>query len=282
MKDQNVINDMSFSQNSLSLRELYTLLDCRNISHENKPFISNVKAIISGSHVELYIQDRGILIGSQSYKVPKRGSANKERKKINKKKSATRAKNNLRRKLNANFNNRSKFLTLTFNDYQDFDINSIDECNKKFDLFIKRLRYRYGFFKYARGIEFQQRGAVHYHLVADFDYIPKEILEDIWGHGFIWINDVTYVDNIGIYISKYFLKQASDSRFQDKKSYTFSANCKSSEVLRGKPAEKILNKLIDYKPKYSNQYRSEYVGMITYLEYDTKKLLVNHLPNDNK
>ena len=57
--------------------------------------------------------------------------------------------------------------------------------------------------KYLAVIEFQERGAVHYHVLSDIPYIPQKELQDIWGHGFVYINAVKHVDNIGAYIVKY-------------------------------------------------------------------------------
>ncbi|GAI10009.1 unnamed protein product, partial [marine sediment metagenome] len=44
----------------------------------------------------------------------------------------------------------------------------MDITNREFKKFIQRLRYQYGDFKYMAVIEFQDRGAIHYHMISDF------------------------------------------------------------------------------------------------------------------
>jgi hypothetical protein len=86
------------------------------------------------------------------------------------------SKANFRRVVLMNFTDKTNFITLTFRDGaifpngEEIDIKDIEQCNKYFDQFMKRLRRAYGDFKYAVTIEFQDkngRGAVHYHVLAD-------------------------------------------------------------------------------------------------------------------
>lgn len=262
-----------------------TLLDCSNISHETKPFISHIKAIQSGNHYEFYINQKGSLINGQKFKKGKRGTASEEDQKENRKKSAIRARNDFRRKINANFNQNSKFLTLTIDDNQPFNIRDFNECNIYFDLFIKRLRYRYPSFKYARGAEFQDKnrnGVIHYHLIIDTNFILQEELQEIWGHGYIWINKIKHVDNVGLYISKYFLKNSNDKRLAGKKSYTFSKNCDVPTVYQGKQAEALFKKFKDTPPQFQNQYKSDYLGFISYIHYNLNKIPLNLSKDDNR
>jgi len=56
-------------------------------------------------------------------------------------------------------------------------------------------------------IQFQDRGAIHYHMMSDLPYIPKAKLSKIWGNGFIKINDITNVDNVGAYLIGYMNKK---------------------------------------------------------------------------
>lgn len=63
--------------------------------------------------------------------------------------------------------------------------------------FIQRLKYKFGKdIKYLAVIEFQQRGAVHYHVLSDIPYIKQDELQDLWGQGFVFINAISHVDNI--------------------------------------------------------------------------------------
>lgn len=76
-----------------------------------------------------------------------------------------------------------------------------------FDKFMKRFRYRYGKVEYIVAAEPQGRGAWHMHLLLIFEkqppYIPNALLAEIWGHGFVKINKLKNVDNIGAYLTAY-------------------------------------------------------------------------------
>ena len=96
-------------------------------------------------------------------------------------------------------------------------------ANYEFMKFIQRLKYNYGDFKYLAVIQFQERGAVHYHMLADFGYIEHSELKKIWGKGFVWIRDLLKsnngkaVDNVGAYIVKYMDKNILDERVMGKR-----------------------------------------------------------------
>ncbi len=112
--------------------------------------------------------------------------------------------------VDCNFDNKTKFLTLTFKD----NIQDITLTNKEFKYFIQRLNYylyqtKIQTLKYIATWEKQKRGAIHYHVIFfDFPYIAKEKLQELWSHGFIKINriDVDSKENRGRYLSKYFGK----------------------------------------------------------------------------
>lgn len=114
------------------------------------------------------------------------------------------------RLIDMNFDDQTKFLTLTFKE----NIQDIDDANNEFKKFIKRLNYqtyhtKKAKLKYLATWEKQQRGAIHYHIILfTFPYMPFEQLSEVWGHGFITINkiDVNSIENRGRYVSKYFDK----------------------------------------------------------------------------
>src|SRR5690606_22859558 len=83
-----------------------------------------------------------------------------------KKRNVIKAKNNLRRLAQANFDHSSKFLTLTFANTKKFDITCLTDCHYRLEYFIKTLRDKFTYLKYLAVPEFQDkngRGAVHYH-----------------------------------------------------------------------------------------------------------------------
>ncbi len=184
----------------------------------------------------------------------------------------------VRRLACCNFNVKyDKFFTLTFADNK----TDVKECNYIFMKFIQRLKYKFGKnIKYLAVVEFQERGAVHYHVLSNIPYIPQKDLQDLWGQGFVFINAITHVDNIGAYIVKYMSKDSTDTRLQGLKAYLFSKNLE-------RPVEYVSNNVKDFsvieqiKIKkynlsennlvYETNYDTEVMGSCHYRQYNLKK-----------
>lgn len=182
--------------------------------------------------------------------------------------SAYRAQNNIRRLVQTNFSSQSRFITLTFNNYQDFDIFDPKVTYQVLKLFLRRLEYKYPGFKYLVVHEFQKRGAVHYHMICDIPYIPAKMLENLWGHGFVKVNKISNPAKVGVYISKYLTKDAYLNKFDRVRKYSYSGNLKTPTTIYGTKAKLLLQKLISYTPQFSCQYPTEWHGIITYHEYN--------------
>ena len=95
----------------------------------------------------------------------------------------------------------NKFLTLTFAE----NVKDLNKANLKFKLFVKRIKFKYPYFQYVCVVEFQKRGAVHYHLVCNLEYVRKKKIEKIWGNGFVQLNRVKNVKDLGRYFVKNFV-----------------------------------------------------------------------------
>lgn len=144
----------------------------------------------------------------------------------------------LGRLIDANFDDRTSFLTLTFKE----NIDDIQKTNYEFNKFIKRLNYKIyktkkAKLKYIGVWELQKRGAIHYHIVLfSVPKIPYKELKAIWPHGSVNIKkiDVDQRENIGRYISKYFEKNMDDPKllvkFMNKKRVFKSKNLKQPKV----------------------------------------------------
>lgn len=182
----------------------------------------------------------------------------------------TRTRNMVRRLSLANFDNGSKFVTFTFAE----NVTDVKTANALWKLFILRMRYKYGKFKYMAVLEFQKRGAVHYHCMTDLPYIKKSELAEIWGNGFIKINRIEHVDNVGAYIVKYMTKDLFDERFVAQKAYQCSKGLNRPVTLRDDLAEEIIHlyNLDAKKTVYESSYTSEHHGKIHYKEYNLKRL----------
>ena len=254
-----------------------------------------IKVIVSGHIVEVYRFDYGVKTGSNNRFEPlidhetgevlvgwqylgnnaeseeREGRSKEETKKYN----ARAAKNNLRRVILSNFGRESKFITLTFRDGSVSDVTSVEECNKSFKEFMRKLRRKFGNFKYVCVIEFQDtngRGAVHYHMISELSYVSNKTLSEIWGNGFVKITKIDHVDNVGAYVSKYMVKDFADMRLAGKKAYWTSRGLVRPVVLYGNDAEQIVIEYLQEKKEvFSNSYESEYQGKTTYHEYNLER-----------
>lgn len=170
--------------------------------------------------------------------------------------------------VNENFSMGSKFITLTFKE----NIVDLSVANYEFNKFIKRLRYEEGNFKYIAVIEFQKRGAVHYHMISDLFYISNHKLRRIWSGGFVKINRIKHVDNIGAYMVKYMCK-VDDVRLHKRKAYLRSENLGRPKELVGEKLREVVEKydLKNKKPVKSNIYDTEYYGYAIEREYYLKQ-----------
>lgn len=96
-----------------------------------------------------------------------------------------------------------RWLTLTYaENMQDCDRLYVDV-----KVFIAKMRKQFGHFEYVIAIEPQGRGAWHAHCILIFSsvapYMANSVIADLWGHGFVNIQSVADVDNIGAYLSAY-------------------------------------------------------------------------------
>ncbi|WP_287712842.1 rolling circle replication-associated protein [Blautia sp.] len=162
--------------------------------------------------------------------------------------------------VDCNFDNKTKFLTLTFKE----NIQDITITNKDFKYFIQRLNYylyqtKVQTLKYIATWEKQKRGAIHYHVIFfDFPYIPKNKLQDLWTHGFIKINriDVDSKENRGRYLSKYFGKDL-ELKEHKKKAFFKSQNLimptEQKLMLTGDILKELSQENIVFQKEYTRQ-----------------------------
>lgn len=242
----------------------------------SSPKCYQIKIFALGDIYEIYKYELPVYAGYHKYRLKGRKPADENKKIENRKKVETRIRNNVRRLALANFNEHSRFFTATFKE----NVTDMDFANNEFKKFIKRLKYSYDDFKYLVVVEFQKRGAIHYHMLSDFGYIEQKELEKIWGNGFVWIRDLLNankgkpVDNIGAYIVKYMNKNIIDKRLMGKKAYFTSRNLKRPEIIY----ENI--SLTDCLKKYNldgdyqvfhNSFLSKENGWVLYYEFNKKR-----------
>lgn len=119
--------------------------------------------------------------------------------------------NRLRELINTNFEGlpNELFVTLTYRgDLQTSDPKIVYEDFKNF---MKRLKYKYrntSTIDYINVLEPHATGMFHMHVLMRFNdveqiFIPNAELADTWGNGFVSIQSLKNVDNIGAYVSAY-------------------------------------------------------------------------------
>lgn len=116
----------------------------------------------------------------------------------------------LREYINTNITDPLKtlFITLTYAD----NMQDSEKLYNDFRKFNMRLTYyfnknRLPHYEYIVAVEPQARGSLHAHVLLIFQtkapFLPNKTLARIWGHGFVKVNALKNVDNIGAYLSAY-------------------------------------------------------------------------------
>jgi hypothetical protein len=235
----------------------------------------NHKVVVSGKQVEVYEYKKPVWRDfEKTTRVSVHDNYKKELKQLDifeqlelKKQKAkfsiNRTRTEIRRLVNAN-PQLNKFMTLTFAD----NITDLKTANYIFNKFIQRISYKYRSFEYLAVPEFQKRGAVHYHLLCTLPFVEISEVEAIWGQGFIKINRIDNVSNVGAYVCKYLSKDMFDERtFGKKKFFRSQTLCKAVEIIGWWAVnffEKILSLLV---PVFEKTFISEWTGEVHYRAY---------------
>lgn len=178
---------------------------------------------------------------------------------------------NIRQLVNAN-QDFDKFVTLTFAE----NLQDIKIANRHFNKFIMRLKYQYSDLKYISIIEFQKRGAIHYHFLCNLPYIENQALRDIWTFGHVKINKIKDVTNLGAYICKYLSKDGNNEKMFRKKKYFCSKNLEQSNKIFD---SKIIQELKSFynlsimKPTYTKIFSNKYIDEVKYSQFNLKNLV---------
>lgn len=264
-----------------------TLLDYRITQGENNSY--SFKYVKSGKIIEIY-KYKSAQINKEIGRRERRVKSNKpysdpDNVKLLYKASEQnhlKSKRTLRRTINSNIgkhgNESPKFVTLTFSE----DLRDIATANLLFNKFIKRLNYALKkTIKYTVVIQFQDgkrkgkikggRGVIHYHVIFyNLPYLPAKRLGEIWKHGFIKINRINHVDNVGAYLTAYMGKDFMDPRFDGKKKHFSSRGLHEPQEIRS--SEELTKEQLsipdDWSPDFEFVYSNEYVGEVTYTAYN--------------
>lgn len=238
----------------------------------------STKVIQKGDFFEVIETEHPVFYDFES---PQKGgiqkqSSDPEKKERNKKRNAYRSRKKLIDLAMTNFSKGDKFLTLTYDDHQVFDIRDIKESNIRFTLFIRRLRHRIPYLKYLAVIEFQDRngrGAVHYHMLCNIPYMDWRKLKKLWSHGDIHIRRPKSQKQVVFYLPKYFDKNIHDLRFSGRRSFMYSKNLKRPKEIKGPVAEQLAKKIKEKLPQIGKiqEYKSDYHGKVRKTLYTRSK-----------
>jgi hypothetical protein len=244
---------------------------------------TKTKVILCGHHIELYQYEQPLLLNKppknkiDKPKEPKPWDFDLyiARRGEYRKRTKHRVIGQVQRLVEANFNKDSVFLTLTFNNENNFDITDLKICNLKVHNFMARLKENFENLKYLIVPEFQKRGAVHYHLIINVPFIEKKLIKKLWKYGFIKLKDIYYIEGIGSYFTKYLTKNSDDERLYSKRSFFTSKNLRRPKTKYGEYAEKIAQRLKEknIKPYFSRDYRSQFNGDVKYMKFYIEKAI---------
>lgn len=249
----------------------------------------DTRVIVSGRVIEIIDYERPIFKELQRKEGSNLGRsvvADKQDQERHREDTLQKAKARCRRLINANAHQyhdssgrtyKPVFFTATYAD----NITDLTETNKDLRRFIKRLGNRAhgstGSLKYVAIPEFQERGAVHYHIVIfNMPWIEHKELARIWGHGFVWIKGIEQIDNVGAYVTEYMTKEHDDGRLKGRRCYMTAQGLLEPKEVKYREgtikAKEIAEMTAQLSPKYEVTHISEHYGSITYKQYIMSRL----------
>ena len=178
------------------------------------------KIVRSGKAVEAYIYSNAIKVGHErKHDVCKRKAKDyidlEELEELEKRSdNLYRARQTVRRLIWANQGNFSKFITLTCRE-TELDRKRVQRYITTFVQALRRKDYEMLYLyvlehQKERGDKEGNEGCLHVHMVLFNDtFLPIETLEKCWPHGFVYINAIDDVRDLGAYVCKYITKENS-------------------------------------------------------------------------
>lgn len=243
----------------------------------------NKKVVISGNVIEVYEYLEPIKEGYSNKIEKTKREQDEEVKKENFARSIKRTSKKIRELVNCNFDNdNSSFLTLTFKD----NITDYDVAFSSWKRFKQKVERKYKIkLSYLGVVEFQKRGAIHFHIcLFNVPYLKHSELYDLWlsvtNGGGVYIEKVNTeeCDNVGAYVTKYITKDSDDffdNEYKGKKRYFTSRNLKEPTEIKYSPdMEEDFN-------NFMNGVKDNIVYEYTSKPFDiTKKVPINDLLGD--
>lgn len=240
------------------------------------------KTAISGNIIETYEFEEEFWQGKLPQSFTKSSKRIKAKNGKRTERSFFHAQTRLKKKINCNAdlaNNelRPRFVTLTFRE----NITDIKKANYEHTKFIRKFKYflktKKGVVKlaYVAVIEFQKRGAVHYHILFfNLPYFKNmyDVMEKLWGNGWVISKKIDKVKNLGSYVCKYMTKDINDERLYGHKCYFASKNLKKPREIYNESAVRFVAEFMpkEIKP-YEKVMQTNNRGSYVYRRYNMTK-----------
>ena len=158
------------------------------------------------------------------------------------------------------------FYTINFH-----KILPLDYCHREFKLFIKKLNYHFKLdLKYLAVVEYQKRGAVHYHMVLfNMPYISFKELDKYWCHnGTCTIKLLRDTVGMADYITKELSKTFKYNELDNRKKYFCSKNLLKPVIEYSENKIKVeLNSMGEHKIFKNKNYNTKFLGEVSQVQY---------------
>jgi hypothetical protein len=268
-----------------TVTESAVLLNLINTSQQAKEGSKTYKGkiVVSGDIVQVYeyqkVRAGSVRAGRKTEKENTRAQKTGEVNYTTRIDNARRAISQCKRLINSNAGKSpysDKFVTLTFKEEE----TNLARCNNLFKCFIKRLEYSIG-----QNIEyiavpqiqwkrFNKYGVKvwHYHvLLFGMDYLKNSDLRKIWGLGFIRINAIDKITDVGSYASRYMEKDFEGVLVKNHRRYlTSSGLCRPTEM-RVENIDELPVISEDFEVFHTEYKNNEQVGWVKFTQYNFKK-----------
>lgn len=191
---------------------------------------------------------------------------------------------------NTSTNHGYRWVTLTYAKNE----RDLDKVYADYKRYNTRLRRKIGHYEYIAVVEPQQRGAWHMHVLMIWHnqqapYIPPWVISGAWQQGYIKIQAVDNVRDIGAYITSYLTDlyhPDTGTTSKGARLYLYPAGCNIMRCSRGIARPRIeratlaevKDQLTDAKLRYQRGYKitdqtGKKIGTIKHMQYITTRRL---------
>lgn len=255
----------------------------------------NFKIIECNNRVEVYAIKGTITEGAESKNKEGRKSdkGNSENTRTRRKQTLNEARNNIIRLVSCN-QDMKIFCTLTYKE----NFKDLENSRKHLEYFFKKLHKDYDNLKYLWVMEYQDRGAIHFHILLNIDIPIKSIKgrksmehkkienafnKKYWNRGFIDLKALDDNYQAAKYIAAYLVKDLLEIDLEGYRVYSYSKNLNkpiiSKIFLKDTSVETVIAAYEGYKIQYVNSYDIHYSNKVG--EDVTKKVNYYDLIKEN-